>query len=165
MAKNDITIIDQAGHNVVPTRRWQTEAAATAILAGEPVKLKASGSPYVIPLADGEPVIATTTAVIGIAASASTHTASADGYVDVYIPLPGVIYKAKAKTASTADTQSEINALCGDNVVLDLTSSTYTVDAAAGDGATKGVRIVGGDPNGSYIYFEFRPAAIEGAVA
>ena len=165
MAKNDITIKDQAGHNVIPTRRWQTEAAATAIYAGEPVKLKASGSPYVIPVADAEPIIATTTAIIGIAASDSTHTASADGYVDVYVPLPGVVYKAKAKTASTFDTQSEINALCGDNVVFDLTSSTYTVDAAATDGATKGIRIVGGDPNGAYVYFEIRPAAIEGAVA
>jgi len=165
MAKNDITIIDQAGYNVIPTRRWQTEAAATAILAGEPVKLKALGSPYVIPVADTEPIIGTTSPIIGIAASASTQTASADGYVDVYIPLPGVIYKAKAKTASTADTQSEINALCGDHVVFDLTTGVYTVDAAAGDGNTKGIQIVGGDPNGSYIYFTIRPAAVEGAIA
>lgn len=155
-----------AGYLNLPTERWQTEANATAIYAGEPVKLKAAGSPYVIPLADGEPVIGTTTQVVGVAASDSTQTASADGYVMVYpANLPGVIWKAKGKTSSTVDTQSEINALCGDNVVLDLTSSTYTVDAAAGNGATSGVQIVGGNPDTTEVYFKFRPAATEGAIA
>lgn len=145
MAKNDVRIVDFGGHNTIPTLTWQTEAAATAIYAGEPVKLKAAGSPYAIPLADGEPVVGTTTVVLGIAASDSTQTASADGTVEVYVPLPGVIYEANAKTASTVDSQSEINALCGDRVVFDLTSSTYTVDAAATDGATKGIYVLGGD--------------------
>ena len=100
MAKNDVKIVDFAGHNVVPTVTWQTEAAATAIYAGEPVKLKAAGSPYAIPLADAEPVVGTTTVVLGIAASDSTQTASADGTVEVYLPLPGVVYEANAKTST-----------------------------------------------------------------
>lgn len=145
MAKNDVKIVDLAGLNTLATVTWQTEAAATAIYAGEPVKLKAAGSPYAIPLADGEPVVGTTTAVLGIAASDSTQTASADGTVQVFLPMPGVVYEANAKTASTVDSQSEINALCGDRVVFDLTSTSYTIDAAAGDGSTKGVYIVGGD--------------------
>lgn len=165
MAVNDVRIHDTAGHDVVPTWNWQTEAAATAILAGEPVKLKSAGSPYVIPLADAEPVIGTTTAVIGIAKSTGTHTASADGSVDVYMPLAGVIYKAKAKTAASFDTQSEINALCGDNVLFDLTSSSYTIDQSAGNGATSGVMIIGGNPTTKEVYFVIRAGAIEGPIA
>jgi len=165
MAKFNVRIVDQAGHNVIPTVKWQTEANATAIYAGEPVKLKAAGSPYVIPLADGEPQIGTTTQVVGIAASDSTQTASADGSVEVYIPLPGVVYSAKAKTASTVDTQAELNALCGDNVVFDLTSTTYSVDAAAGNAAGNGIQIIGGNPATTEVYFTIRPAAAQGATA
>lgn len=152
MATNDIRIREVAGGSQVPTMVWQTEANTTAIAAGEPVKLKVAGSPYAIPLADGD-LVNTSTAFLGIAAKASTHTASADGTVEVYLPLPGVVYEAKAKTSTTADTQSEINALCGDRVVFDLTSSTYTVDAAAGDNANNGLYIVGGDPDRAVIYF------------
>lgn len=166
MAKGNIKVHKAAGYLNLPTERWQTEANATAILAGEPVKLKAAGSPYVIPVADGEPIIGTTTAIIGVAATDSTQTASADGFVMVYpANLPGVIWKAKGKTSTTVDTQTEINALCGDNVVLDLTSSVYTVDAAAGDGNTKGIVIVGGNPDTTEVYFKFRPSATEGAIA
>ncbi|MEI9966178.1 MAG: hypothetical protein WDN67_00660 [Candidatus Moraniibacteriota bacterium] len=84
MAKGNIKVHKAAGYLNLPTEKWQTEANATAILAGEPVKLKAAGSPYAIPLADGEPVIGTTTQVLGIAATDSTHTASVDGFIMVY---------------------------------------------------------------------------------
>jgi len=97
MAINNIRIKEGAGGYSVPTQRWNTEAAATDIAAGEPVKAKVAGSNYAIPLADAEPLIGTTTDVIGISQSASTHTASADGFVDVYVPIPGVVYNAKAK--------------------------------------------------------------------
>lgn len=156
MARNDIKIVDTAGLNVVPSREWLAEAAATAMLAGEPVKAKTAGSKYAIPLADAEPVIGTTTAVLGIAASDSTATASADGKLSVYLPLPGVTFSAKAKTASAADTQAEIDALVGKRVLLDLTGSTYTVDTAAADNAANDILIVGGDFATSSIYFQFR---------
>lgn len=48
MAKGNIRV--HSGTAAVKV--WQTEAAATAIYAGEPVKLKVTGSQYVIPLAD-----------------------------------------------------------------------------------------------------------------
>lgn len=165
MSVANVRIHDKAGYNVVPTWKWQTEAGATDIKAGEPVKLKAAGSPYVIPLADNEPVIGTTTQVVGIAAANSTHTASADGSVEVYIPLPGVVYAAKATTAANFDTQSEIDALVGDTVLFDLVSSVYTVDENAGNTATSGLQIVGGDYGRAEVYFIIRPAATEGAVA
>jgi hypothetical protein len=155
MAKADISFKDQV-YNSVPTMTWQTEANATAIYAGEPTKVKSAGSKYVIPLADGDGVIGTTVAVTGIAKSDSTHTASADGSVDVYMPLPGIIYACKAKSSTAADTQSEIDALKGKRVVVDLTSSSYTIDTAASDHANNAFLIVGGDPARSVIYFQLR---------
>lgn len=165
MAKGNIWIYSSPVGNP-PVWQWQTEAAATAIYAGEPVKLKAAGSPYVIPLADADLTLGTDVQFIGIAASDSTQTASADGTINVYMPLPGTIYEAKVKTSSTADTQSEINALCGDRVVFDLTSTTYSVDAAAGDNAANALLIVGGDPLKTTLRFTiglFPANAVAGA--
>lgn len=165
MAKNDVRVRSVEGLNSLTTTVWQTEAGATDILAGEPVKLKSAGSPYVIPLANGEPVIGTTTQVVGIAASDSTHTATADGTIEVYVPSDAVVWECKAATSTNADTQAEINALVGDRVAFDFGSSTYTVDENEGDDAPHGLQIVGGDPDRAVIYFKIRPAATEGPIA
>lgn len=157
MAKNDVRIRDTGGLNVVPTETWQTEAATTAILTGEPVKLKSAGSPYVIPLADADVTPGTDTLFIGIAASDSTQTSTADGVVQVYMWSPTVTYEAKAKSAAAADTQTEINALCGDRKNFDLTSSSYTIDSADADAVGNALLIVGGDPARSVLYFRIRP--------
>ena len=159
MSRNDIKHIDTAGLNVVPTRKFLTEAAATAILQGEPVKFKALGARYVIPLADADGVIGTMTPIVGIAASDSTQTASADGSVEVYLPIPGVVYEIKAKTAASADTQAEIDALTLDRAIIDLTSSTYTLDATGTDVVTAPFVIVGGDPSKSTLWFTIRSSA------
>lgn len=164
MAKGNVRIQDAAGASA-SVWTWQTEAGATDIKAGEPVKLKSAGSPYVIPLADAEPVIGTTTQVIGIAKSDSTHTATADGSIDVYIPRAGMVYATKAKTSTAFDTTSEVNALVGDRILFDLTSSAYTIDQSGTDVATSGCQIVGGNPNTQEVYFILRPAATEGPVA
>jgi len=163
MAKNDIKFKD-AGVTLKAVE-WQTEANATAILGGEPVKLKATGSPYVIPLADAEPVIGTTTRVVGIAAGPSSQTASADGTVMVYELDPTMVLRAKAKTAASVNTASEIAALCGDNKLMDLTSSVYTVDEAAANAAANGIVIIGGDPVTQELYFQFRASALSGPIA
>jgi len=154
----DIEISRTAGGNV-PTFRWQTEGGETDIQAGQPVKLKAAGSPYVIPLADGDLTIGTDTAMVGIAASDSTHTASADGVVDVYIPMPGVVYKCAATTAANVDTQAEIDALVGDRVTVDLSGGTYTIDEDATDGADNAFYIVGGNPDDQTLEFIIRADA------
>jgi len=159
MARNDIKIKDVAGLSNVPVIRALTEANATAILAGEPVKFKALGARYVIPLADADGVIGTMTPIVGIAASDSTQTASADGYVDVYLPLPGTVWEIKAKSAAAADTQAEINALVLDRAIIDLTSSTYTLDATGTDVVTAPFVIVGGNPDTSTLYFMVRSGA------
>lgn len=131
MAANDILILDGGNLSTNPTMRYQTEAGATVINYGEPVKLKAAASRYVIPLADAEPVIGTTTAVVGIAQTTSNQTASADGTVDVFVPIPGMVYICNAKSAAAVDTQAEYDALVNQPVLIDLTSSTYTVDTAS----------------------------------
>lgn len=165
MATNDVRIHDKGGLNVTPTRVYQTEAAATDILPGEPVKLKAAGSPYVIPLATGEPVIGTTTQVIGIAKSASTHTATADGEIEVYVPQPGVVYACKATTPANVDTQAEIDALANDRITFDLANGVYTIDENEGDDAPHGLQLLGGNPETGEMYFTIRPAAAEGPIA
>lgn len=159
MSRNDIKIKDIGGYNVAPTRRFLTEAGATAILQGEPVKFKALGARYVIPLADGDGVIGTMTPIVGIAASDSNHTASADGSVEVYLPLPGIVYEIKAKSAASADTQSEIDALTLDRAIIDLTSSAYTLDATGTDVVTAPFVIVGGDPLKSSLFVTIRAGA------
>ena len=80
-----------------PTKRYQVAASATLIYVGEPVKL--STTVYVVKSADAEPVESAGT-FVGIAASTSTNTASVDGWVDVYLPLPGMTYLINA-TSST----------------------------------------------------------------
>jgi len=154
----DVKIVRTAGGNV-PTYRWQTDAGDTAIEAGDPVKLKAAGSPYVIGLATGDHTIGTDTSIIGIAASDSTHTASADGVVDVYVPLPGIVYEMKAHTAANVDTEAEILALVGDRKVMDLTDGTYTMDENAADAAASAFIIVGGDAERQTLEFIIRANA------
>jgi hypothetical protein len=146
MAKNDVRIVDAGGANVTPVRTFKTEAAGTAIKVGEPVKIGGTGSNYVVPLATGDPEIGTDR-MVGIAASASTQTASADGVVDVYIPIPGVtVMRAKATTAANVDTDAEILALLNDSVTFDLASGVYTIDEDEGDDIdVHGLLIVGGN--------------------
>ncbi len=131
MTAGNVTILVGSQASTAPMKVYQTEANATAILFGEPVKLKSAGSQYVIPLADAEPVIGTTTAVVGIAATNSTQTASANGIVYVFENLPGAVWLCAAKSAAAIDTQAEYNALVNVPVLFDLTSSVYTVDTGA----------------------------------
>jgi len=159
MAKGDMRVLGQGGHSDVPSWTWQTEAGATDIKAGEPVKLKAAGSPYAIPLATLDLTIGTDTAMVGIAASDSSHTATADGTIDVYMPLPGTVWACKATTVANIDTQAKLNALVGDRVVVTLASSTYTIDENAGDGVNNAFYILGGVPETGEIYFSIRADA------
>lgn len=160
MAKNDVKIVDAGGANVVPTRTFKTEANATAIKVGEPVKIGGTGNNYVIPLATGDPEIGTDR-MVGIAASASTQTASADGEVEVYVVTPGVtVMRAKATTAANVDTAAELLAILNDSVTFDLTSTVYTVDEDEGDDIdVHGLLIVGGNVDEQTIDFVLKSGA------
>ncbi len=160
MARNDITIKETGGLNSVPTDRWLVAAGTPiTVKAGEPTKMSATADENVVLLADGDLTIATDQPMTGVAAVDSSETAAAAGYVDEYVPLPGVKWEIKAKSAAAADTQAEIDALIGSLMVVDLTSSTFTMDTVAGTAATAAFLIVGGDPNRSTVHFRIRPDA------
>ena len=144
MAKADVLIVDAGGANVTPTRTYRTEAGATAILAGEPVKIGGTGSNYVIPLATAEPTNAVP--MVGIAQDDSDQTASADGTVEVYLVTPGLtVLRAAATTPGNVDTDAELLAILNDQVAFDLIAGVYTIDEDQGTAATNGLIIQGGD--------------------
>lgn len=163
MAKGDVRIVDSP-YNTVPTLTCNvqdyTTSSSTQILAGEPVKISgAEGGNYALKLATGEPAIGTDI-MLGIAASDDTATSSADGTVEVYLPLPGVIYECAATTPANIDTPAKLLALTFDCVTFDLTGTTYTVDENEGsDEDVHGLRIVGGDTSAGTIKFEIKVPA------
>lgn len=153
MAKGDIKIVDVGGANVPPIKTFRTEAAGTDIFAGEPVKLGGTGTNYVVPLATGDPEIGTDI-VFGIAASDSTQTATADGTIDVYLPLPGTVYRCAATTPANLAL-----GILNDCVTFDLTAGVYTVDEDEGtDEAVHGLRIIDFDTTLGTVDFELKQA-------
>ena len=154
MSKLDVKIVD-APYNVVPTIVCKvddyTTSSSTQILVGEPVKLSAAGGNHVVKLADGDPEIGKNI-VFGIAASDDTATATADGEVEVYAPLPGIIYRCKATTPANL-----AEGIRYDTVTFDLTGTTYTVDEDEGsDEKVHGLRIVDFDATNGTVDFEIK---------
>ncbi len=129
-------------------KRAVASGAAASIDRGTPTK---ESSTAVEIMADGEGT--TAEQFSGLAKSVSTDTAAVAGTVELYLPLPGLIYVGSPKVAGAANTEAEILALCGKRIVLDLTGSDWTVDAAAVDGIGNSVVIVGGNPNEDTVYF------------
>ena len=159
MSYADIKIRNENAQ-VVTVSRNVAAGAAASIKAGEPIKSvdAAAASPYlgtVALMADGEGT--TSQRFAGITKSTSTDTVAAAGVVTAVLPLPGLVYEAKAKTSTTADTQAEIDALKGKRVVFDLTSSVWTVDAAAADAVANCVVIVDGDYQTQKLHFLYAP--------
>lgn len=141
---------------------WQTtyivaSGTAASIAAGVPAKLTtADGSVAgtVAVMVDGDGLV-TGERFVGLGKRQSTETASAAGTVDTWCPVPGILYRGFAKSATAADTQSEINSLMGKKVLFDLTSSDWTVDTAATDALVNCVVIQGGIPQSSEILFAY----------
>ena len=159
MSRADIGIKESGGRNSVPTDRWVVASGQTLLIkAGEPAKQNVKSDEKVILLEDADLTIATDQPMTGVAAADSTETASASGYSDQYVPLPDVKWEIKAKTAATADTQSEIDALLGELTLIDLTTLVFTIDVT-GTAATAAFLIVGGDANRSTVHFRIRPDA------
>lgn len=156
MAKLDVKIVD-APYNVVPTIVCKvadyTTSSSTQILAGEPVKLSgAEGGNVVVKLATGDPEIGTDI-VFGIAASDDTATATADGEVEVYAPLPGIIYRCKATNPANL-----AEGIRYDTVCFDVSAGgDYTVDEDEGtDEDVHGLRIVDFDATNGTVDFEIK---------
>ena len=154
--------IHDSPYNCLPTyKRVVSSGGAATIAIGTPIKKGGTSAANVVPCVDGVLTIGTDQPFMGIAASTSTDTAAADGVVEIYRPLPGVIYKIKAKTASLANTAAEIAAMVGDAYALDLTSGDWTLDTVAGDAATNAFIVEGGDPTTSTLFVSVRSDATE----
>jgi hypothetical protein len=130
-------------------RRIVDAGAAATIAKGVPTKQGSTG--YAGVMADGEGT--TSERFTGIAKSTSTETASVDGIVHLWFPFPGVIYAGKPLVPAAVNTQAKIDALVGNRVVFDLTSSDWTIETAASDAIGNAVVIVGGQPEEDTVYF------------
>lgn len=152
-----ISIFDQDGP--VATMKWLVAAGAVAtIQPGTPTKFSSAGD--VIPMVDTDGT--TSQRFTGIAKSVSTDTASAAGIVYTFIPLPGILYAAGAKSATAANTQAKIDALKGQRSIFDVTGTVgpgltgqWTIDTAAGDGSNNCVVIIGGEYQTNTLYFMY----------
>lgn len=94
----------------------------------------------------------------GIAKSVSTETTSTAGSVELWLPLPGLFYKAFDKTSSNSNTAAEVAALFGKRIKFDLTSTNWTIDSGVADALANCVTVVGGDPSTSTLYFNYKYA-------
>lgn len=157
-----VSIDDQNGP--IPTMKFLVASGAVStILPGTPTKLNGSrgASGTVVPMVDADG--STSQVFTGICKTASTDTASAAGEVYVFLPLPGIRYAAKAKSATAANTQAKIDALRGGRFVFDLTGTVgygltgeWTIDTAAGDGANNCLVVVGGEYQTNTLYFIYQ---------
>lgn len=157
--QNNIVILNETDPRFAIPGVLVAAGGVATIQAGTPTKsADAAGAitGAVVPMVDGNGTIAEKFS--GLAKSTSTDTAAAAGVVTVWLPLPGYVYACKAKTSSTADTAAEVQALFQKHVVFDLTSSLWSVDAAATDALVNCVTIVGGDFNTTTLYFTYKNA-------
>ncbi len=135
MSIGDIMPFENAGSsNMVGGLKYAVASGTTAsIKAGEPVQ-KLGGTAYVTLAQTNFPT--TTLRHVGVAASASTETASADGTVTVIPSTNGQIWLITPKVTATWNTQAKYNALLGSRVLIDLTTAVFTILASdsAGNG-------------------------------
>ena len=167
MAVNDITIFETGAFGTVGSRRYISNLGATGINPGEPVYI-VPGQPYVGPMATSKPVLTDGAQdyIVGIACSTSTQTASKPGVVDVIPIMPGMVFEISPATAATygltkgSESQATYNSLVGYRVTIDLTSSTYTLNAS--DGASNGCVVQYRDVNTAKgkVAFSFRQGCV-----
>lgn len=151
MASGDLTILEQNQYTGRGGRLYNV-AAGTAILAGEPVQLRAVGATVVEPSLTSTPVVSVSAGVeglfVGVATTNSTNTSTAAGTVYVMPVNSGITYLIAPTQPQSWDTQAEYDALVGKRVTLNnsttVTSSpqnvgSYTVNAS--DSANNGVSI------------------------
>lgn len=163
MSRNDLRIVDSGGRTANPVIRFRVPAASSAILAGEPVQIRTTISGdqtigfYPIVLSDAQ--AAGTFYFLGIASADGTHTASADGFVQVYLDIPGTVYGAQPVTADAADTQEEIDTRQFYRLNINLASSRFTVDSDTTDAKAGAFVVVGGDAEKDEIWFVAQDAS------
>lgn len=155
MAAGDITLRTSNPNPLAITRDVASGAVGT-INPGEPTKTGsqiASTGFYSAIMVDGDGT--SSQEFTGIAKSVSTDTVAADGTVEEFLPVPGIIYEAKAKSSTAVDTPTEVLQLVGKRVPFDLTAGIWTVDTAAATATTNNVIIVGGDYQARTVFFAY----------
>lgn len=137
----DITFFNASnGTGSTGSRRHLVVGASgfPAINAYEPVS-KTLGNEYVITNPTSGQAVATNF-LAGVSTSASTETATLDGFVDVAPISAGQIFLIAPAVAATWNTQAKYNALVGSRVLIQKSAAgntgVYTILAA--DGATNG---------------------------
>lgn len=155
MARGDINIKTPQS-SVFTKQRIVASGAVQTILAGTPTKENGSNVGIVAAMVDSDGT--TSQRFSGLGKSDSTDTVAAAGIVQVWTPLPGTIYSAKAKVLANANTQALIDALNSKRVVFDLTAGTWTIDTAAADSSTNSVICAGGQYQTGVVYFQYSPA-------
>lgn len=157
--QNNIIILSETDPRFAIPGVLVAAGAVTTITQGVPTKsadAATAATGAVVPMVDGDGAIGQN--FTGISKNDSTDTVAAAGVVTLWLPLPGYVYACKAKTASTADTAAEIQALFRKRVVFDLTATggTWSVDAAAADALINCVTIIGGDYQTQTLYFTYK---------
>jgi len=132
-----------------------TSSMTAAINPGEPLKTRTvqnNAATDVIPVATGDPEIATDD-FVGIANSISTEAAATtEGSVEVIMCKGSTLIRGKATTSTNIDTQAEIDLLLFAWVTFDVTALTgtngdFTVDEDETlDTNINGLQILRGDP-------------------
>jgi hypothetical protein len=141
MARNDISFLTDSPFGNKGSRKYKVTSGTTAsIKAGEPVMSSGVGGYLAAAMYSttgaNKPVCGADY-LLGIAASDSTETATAVGYVEVIPVDADDVMLVGPKVAATFDTQAEYDLLVGDRVLMDfVTAGNYTLLAA--DGATSG---------------------------
>lgn len=154
-SQNQIKILEQLSPKFSTVVLVASGAAAT-IAQGTPAKsadAATAATGAVVPMVDGDGAVGQS--FCGIADGDSTDTAAAAGTVTLWMPLPGIVYSAKAKSTG-ANTAAKVLALFRKRVVFDLTSSLWTVDEAAADALINCVTIIGGDAATSTLWFTYK---------
>jgi hypothetical protein len=160
MAVNNILPLREQSFGQIGTRKYKVAANSSgtgtgtsyvpAFRSGEPV-IRALGGYVVTPLyttsasSEAGPVVATHR-VVGVAASTSTETDTAVGYVEIIPNVPGQVWLIGPETAATygvssTPVQATYDLLVGDRVLIDLAAGSYCAGEytlLAADGATYG---------------------------
>lgn len=106
---------------------YAVEAGDDAIAAGDLVLVEALGEDSVILATDNAPIVGTDY-VVGVAASASTQTASVAGAVRVVVLDSDTTILMTPTNPTAWDTQSEYDALVGARVQMTVSAGVMTID-------------------------------------
>lgn len=161
MAQNDIQVVDMAGASVRRfVREDRTTSSESATLKpGDFAKIGTSND--VLLVATGDPE-AGTDRVVGLVTKESTETSTADGFVDILVPVPGkTVFRAKATTAANLT-----DAILYNSVAFDVTTGTITVDEdETDDPNVHGLQIVSYDADADTVDFVIKDiVAFTGAI-